>query len=454
MRSTMRNRVPKTIKSPRSEEGFAIPIALGMGLVMLLLGMTAIVRSQGDTAVAVDKKFSAQARTAAEIGVTRIQDFLNRYRAAAAAPACSTDAKWPISGYGACTDTTAMSWEFPDNIPNLCSGDRTVVDDFATNDWQSAGTGGDYRLVNYTYSASAGTLTVEGRMNGGNTNEARSRLQVTIPVTSPTGVPVASLWVTGSITGTPQINSDVVSTSSTCADPGTVTFPTSTTNKLLSIKTPQLMPAAKSTPSTGVTTLTTISGKTLPQTGDTADTTTFPGTNLYKYVVNSLDGSFSVNPTTTITTSGVTTTVRTKIWLWVKGNIDLQNKVIVNACGSTSNCGPFDVTIYRDTSTTASSPTLTLDKGTAVCDVFFHLPDFAVTFNNTGTATTQDCGGSTKNTGIYWVKSWSGAATSANVIDAPRATWGTAISAVGGTFTTPPLAPQIGPGSNWDTQSN
>jgi hypothetical protein len=449
MRPTMRNRVPKTVKSLSKEEGFAIPIALGMGLVMLLLGMTAIVRSQSDTAVAVDKKFSAQARTAAEIGVTRIQDFLNRYRAAAAVPACTA---WPGTGYGACTDTTGTSWGFPDNITNLCPGDKTTVDGFATNDWQSAGTAGEYRLVSYT--GSAGVLTVEGRVNGGNTNEARSRLQVTIPVTSPTGVPVASLWVTGSISGTPQINSDVVATSSTCTVP-TVTFPTSTTNKLLTIPTPQSMPSAPNTPSSGVATLTSISGKTLPQTGDTADTTTFPGTNLYKYVVNSLDGSFSVNPTVSVTTSGVTTTLRTKVWLWVKGNIDLQNKVIVNACGSTSNCGPFDVTIYRDTSTTASSPTLTLDKGTAVCDVFLHLPDFAVTFNNTGTATTQDCGGSTKNTGVYWVKSWNGAATSANVIDAPRATWGTAISAVNSTsFTTPPLAPQIGPGSQWDTQSN
>jgi hypothetical protein len=461
MRPIMRNQVSKTVKNLNSEEGFAIPIALGMGLVMLLLGMTAIVRSQSDTAVAVDKKFSAQARTAAEIGVTRIQDFLNRYRAAAAAPACVT---WPSSGYGACTDTTVNSWGFPNNITNLCSSDRTTVDSFATNDWQSAGTAGDYRLVDYT---SAGVLTVEGRVNGGNTNEARSRLQVTIPVTAPTGVAVASLWVTNSISGNPQINSDVVATSSTCADPGAFTNPSSTTNKLLNIKTPQSMPTAPNTPSTGTIVLTTISGKTLPQTGETPDTTTIPGSNLYKYVVNSLDGSFNVTPGTSVTTSGTTTTTSTKIWLWVKGNIDLSDKVIVNQCAATitpattpptlinPNCGPFDVRIYRDTSIAASSPTLTLNKGTAVCDVFLHLPDFAVTFNNTGTATTQDCGGGTKNTGVYWVKSWSGAATSANVIDAPRATWGTAISAVNLTsFTTPPLTPQIGPGSGWDTQSN
>jgi hypothetical protein len=450
----MRNQVPNIVKSPRSEEGFAIPIALGMGLVMLLLGMTAIVRSQSDTAVAVDKKFSAQARTAAEIGVTRIQDFLNRYRAAAAAPACSADAKWPTSGYGACTDTTVMSWGFPDNIPNLCPGDRTAVDGFATNDWQSAGTAGDYRLVNYT---SAGVLTVEGRVNGGNTNEARSKLQVTLPVTSPTGMPVASLWVTGSIASSPQINSDIVATSSDCTGGGTVTFPTSTTNKLLNVKTPQSMPAVKPKPTTGnfyiLDKISTIPGNELPRTtgaggtgyisNDLADTD-----GVYKYIVtstaaNPFDGSFKVTP-------------GKKVWLWVKGNIDLSGKTIVNQCGSTSGCGPFDARIYPETSgITLPIPTLTLDKGTAICDVFFHLPDYAVTFNNSGTATTQDCGGSTENTGVYWVKSWSGAVASTTVIDPPRATWGTAISSVGLTsFTTPPLTPQIGPGSQWDTQSN
>jgi hypothetical protein len=462
MRPTMRNQVHNIHKTSGREEGFAIPIAMGMGLVMLVLAMTAIVRSQSDSRVALDRKFSAQARTAAEIGVTRVQDFLNRYRAAAAAPACSADAKWPTSGYGACTDTTVMSWGFPDNIPNLCPGDRTAVDGFATNDWQSAGTVGDYRLVNYT--GSAGVLTVEGRVNGGETNEARSRLQVTLPVTSPTGVPVASLWVTGSITGSPQINSEVVANSCTTGG-GNFYLPTST-QILTSIKTSQSMPIAPNTPSSGVTTLTSISGKTLPQTGDTVDTTTFPGTNLYKYVVNSLDGSFSVTPSITTTTSGVPTTTPVKVWLWVKGNIDLSGNpitskpstVIVNQCGSSASCGPFDVRIYRDTSTTASSPTLTLDKGTAVCDVFFHLPDFAVTFDSTkGTTSSQDCGDGTKNTGVYWVKSWSGAGavTRPTVIDPPRATWGTAITAVNQTsFTMPPIAPQIGPVKQWTTQSN
>ena len=112
----MKNRIPNTVERSAREEGFAIPIAMGMGLVMLLLAMTAIVRSQSDARVAVDRKFSAQARTAAEIGVTRVQDFLNRYRAAATAPACTS---WPTSGYGDCNDSGAtISWDVPGNIKN------------------------------------------------------------------------------------------------------------------------------------------------------------------------------------------------------------------------------------------------------------------------------------------------------------------------------------------------
>jgi Tfp pilus assembly protein PilX len=456
MRLFMNNRIPNTVKHPASEQGFAIPIAMGMGLVMLLLAMTAIVRSQSDARVAVDRKFSAQARTAAEIGVTRVQDFLNRYRAAATAPACTT---WPTSGYGDCNDSGAtISWDVPGNITNYCpAASSDPVQMFANNNWKSAGTVGEYRLVDYA--GSSGVLTVEGRINGGDTNEARSRLQVIIPVTQPTGMPVSSLWVTGTISGTspnnPQINSDVVGTSSTCVSAGNVTFPPSTTNKLLNVSTPQSMPAAKPKPTTSpvpytLASISGIPGKELPRStatgytaNDAADTD-----GVYKYVVTSFDGSFNVTP-------------GKKVWLWVNGDINLSDKIIINQCGATSgspatlvnpNCGPFDVRIYPATS---STQTLTLNKGTAVCDIFFHLPDYAVTYNNSGTVTTQDCGGSTKNTGVYWVKSWSGAVASTTVIDPPRATWGAAVTAVNLTsFTMPPIAPQIGPVSQWATQSN
>jgi hypothetical protein len=469
MRPTMRNQVPSTFNNSGSEKGFAIPLALGMGLVMLLLGMTAIVRSQGDQRVAVDKKFSAQARTAAEIGVGRIQDMLNRNRPAAKAQACS-GGNWPASGYGACNDTgTTVSWDMPGNITNLCPSSNTEVSTAANNDWISLGsTVGDYRLENYDYtSASTGVMTVEGRVNGGDTSEARSRLQVTIPVTNPTNLQTASLWVTDSITGTgtinPQINSDVVSP---CAGVN-VTFPSSTTNTFVNIKTPQTMPTAPTKPTTSpipytLANISSIPGKELPRTtttgytaNDAADTD-----GVYKYVVTSFDSSFKVTP-------------GKKVWLWVNGDINLSNNTIVNQCGATSgspatlvnpSCGPFDVRIYPATS---STQTLTLNKGTAVCDVFFHLPNYNVVFDgSTGTTSAQDCGvsyktatyGVSENTGIYWVKSWAGAVSGLTLLDPPRATWGsntatTSASTATG-LVTPPLAPQIGPASNWVVQSN
>ena len=466
----MNNKIPNTVKRSAREQGFAIPIAMGMGLVMLLLAMTAIVRSQGDQRVAVDRKFSAQARTAAEIGVGRIQDMLNRNRSAATAQACS-GGQWPASGYGACTDTgTTVSWDIPGNITNLCPSSNTEVSTAATNDWISLGsTIGDYRLENYNYTlASNGVMTVEGRVNGGDTSEARSRLNVTIPVTKPTNLRTASLWVTGSITGTgtvnPQINSDVVGTSSTCTSAGTVIFPTSA---FVNIATPQQMPTAPAKPTTSpvpytLANVSSIPGKELPRTtttgytaNDAADTD-----GVYKYVVTSFDGSFKVTP-------------GRKVWLWVNGDINLSNNTIVNQCSATlgnpatlvnPNCGPFDVRIYPATS---STQTLTLNKGTTVCDVFFHLPNYNVVFNGlTGITSTQDCGvsyknstyGVSQNTGIYWVKSWAGAVSGLTLLDPPRATWGsdtvtTSASTATG-LTTPPLAPQIGPASNWVIQSN
>jgi hypothetical protein len=50
--SPMRPKVPlqvlNSIKTSSNEGGFAIPIAIGMGLILIVMATTAIVRSQGD----------------------------------------------------------------------------------------------------------------------------------------------------------------------------------------------------------------------------------------------------------------------------------------------------------------------------------------------------------------------------------------------------------------------
>jgi hypothetical protein len=480
----MRTRKPFVTKLANPEDGFVIPIALGFGLIMLLLATASVLRSQNDNISAINKRSTAKSLVAAETGVARIQDFLNRNRPAASVSRCvSTTA-------GACPDAVSVaSWHNPSQIPNLCpSTDYTsTAPAFIHNNsvWTNVVAGdesqGQFRIVDYT----AGSLTVEGRANSGTNGEAKSRLAATFPISTPSQNLVASLWVTGAISSSPKINSDVIIGScSATSTATTVTFPTGKQGSL--IKTPQAMPAAQTKPTTKIATVITapttntssyyelakisdIPGNTLPRSTTTGYTSNDqPGSDgVYRYVVTSttvtdpFDGSFKV-------TAGM------KVRLWVKGNIDLSNKYIVNPCGSTGNC-VFDVRIYPETS---GVKTLTLNKGTAICDVFFHLPEYDLTFVN-GIGTTaplpeyKDCGITTKgttapatagdpfqNTGVYWVKSWTGAVTGKNLLDPPRANWSKATDAATGLGfpTTPPppsslLSPQIGPVSAWDKQS-
>jgi hypothetical protein len=479
----MSTKIPFNSKLASSEDGFAIPIALGMGLIMILLATTAVVRSQNDRVIAVNKRFTTESLVAAETGITRVQDFLNRNRAAASVQACAVPfASTSSVPYGDCQDTSAVSWKVPGNIPNLCSFNTTDDTTLSKgNNWQNVLAGDDskgkFRIVSYTTVMSGsdvtgGVLTVEGAINSGATNEARSRLQVTLPISNPKDELVASLWASETITGSPQIDSDYI-LGTTCTSTSVVTPPPSSNR--LRIPTNQTMPAAMAKPTTAVTTPATAavsnnsyyllanisSNQELPRTSGTGGTgyssNDQPGADgVYRYIVTSFNDSLKITP-------------GKKVWLWVTGDIDLSNKIVVNQCGATgssSTCGPFDVRVYPETPGTAK--TLTLNKGTAVCDVFFHLPDYSVTFDNaTGTASSQDCGVSSKtpstdgseNTGIYWVKKWSNGLTDKTIIDAPRAKWSTALTSVtnaAGTalITTPPLSPQIGAASDWQTQSN
>jgi Tfp pilus assembly protein PilX len=468
----MRTRKPFNAKPANTEDGFAIPIALGFGLIMILLATTSLIRSQNDNISAINKRSTARSLAAAETGVARIQDFLNRNREAATAQFCAA----APTTYGNCPDSgTTVSWNVRANIPNCPNAFSTANPNDVTlisgNNWQNVSTStpadasqGEFRIVSYT---TGGVLTVEGRANVGTSGEAKSKVAATLPVTYPTDGWVAALWAKGTITGPLTVNSNVVinETIPCGTTVPSITFPVSGT-KLL--KTTYSMPAPQAKPTTKITTTITttpptaltntisyyeltsiasVPGQQLPRTstfppspGTPYGFNDQPGSDgVYRYIVPTIDASFKIKP-------------GEKVRVWVTGDINLSNKIIANQCNATGSnpltCGPFDVRIYPQA--TGGTPTLTLDKGTAVCDVFFHLPDYAVTFNNTGTVTTQDCGTSTKNTGVYWIKSWDGAGT---VIDPPRAIWDTAISATSLTASTSPIRPVIGPVSGWDRQS-
>jgi hypothetical protein len=475
MQPTMRNQVSNTAESQRSEKGFAIPIAMGMGLIMILLATTAIVRSQNQGIAAINKSAKDQSRSIAELKVAQIQAFLNKYRGAANL----SSAQW-----GSATGTSFPTANALCIAPSTLTGTGSAISEvnsMASGAWTDVvanGTKqGEVRLISYT--GNDGSLTVEGRTRVGTPAESLSQVTVAIPVFSPDQDQVAGLWAKTSVAGSPVVKSDVLgpctgtmdavpTSAGTGSNPATVrtrlampnapvlptstTLPNSTTGSVVEMSSAGTIIKAFhnfTAPTTPIT-IASLTNRELPRYKVAETISGVPkevpvdvpdADGVYKYIVSSLDSSFKISvrddlakriansrkPTGQLASTAEIDVEKAalqsvKVSIWVTGNIDLQNKVIVNPCGaggSSSSCDPFDVRVYG---TSTSSPTLTLNQtGTAVCDVFFHLPNYAATVNAGGTANTQDCGAGSKNTGIYWVNTWNSA--TGTTLDANRGRW-------------------------------
>jgi hypothetical protein len=395
----------------RDDAGFALPIALGVGLFLIIVAASIILRSQQQQVNAIAQKQTASSLSAAEVGVSRIQNLLTRYRAASLYPSCSAP-----SGE-TCDAGATPAWKNASAIPGLsttCPKDAPAtpigkVMEAATRDWQPLdsmdATKGEYRLVNYSYSSPGkpngqGTLKVQGRSGTANgASSAVTQLSVTIPVQTISPY-VPGLWVKNSVnTGT--IKANILGT---CTS--TINTPSETDFSLARSDFP--MPNAPALPASGVNDLgSSVPVDTvLPRTGDSKS-----GTGTYQYVVQNINTSFTITP-------------GEKVELWVKEDIRLQDgQKIQHQCGKVSGCSPFDAKIYGLSS---PSGTLELNGNAAVCDIFFHAPTYNVvhTIELTASVKAEGCGGGINNNGIYWVNSWSGGGQGVQIaLDQTTAIW-------------------------------
>ena len=219
------------------EEGFVMPIAVGFGLVMLIIALTMIIRSQGDVVSASSQKTVSGALAAAETGITYYQGVISKNKAIAVYPDCISR-----SADGTCSDTGSnqKSWYNASAISELSSGSSssdpcgvtitsgntaantpTEIVQKSTTNWQDITDAiygvnqGQFKLVSYSGVPSNtapgnATLTVLGRVKQsgtGNTatsksNTATTKLVISIPVSSTTtpntvtntGTAPAGLW--------------------------------------------------------------------------------------------------------------------------------------------------------------------------------------------------------------------------------------------------------------------
>jgi Tfp pilus assembly protein PilX len=174
MRYSLAARLYLILCSRSADRGFALPLAIGLGLIMLLATVTTVIKTSQDRGDASSKQATTLAQSIAEVGVARYQSFL------AQNPRLATysDCVGTRDSVGLCPDSsTNASWSNAVAIPGVTSS--TEITTAAQTAWQnvdpSDGSKGQFRLISYNFvptdttkpnqAPGKGTLVVEGRVN-------------------------------------------------------------------------------------------------------------------------------------------------------------------------------------------------------------------------------------------------------------------------------------------------
>jgi hypothetical protein len=174
----------------RTQAGFAMPLALGMGLMMIIIAASLIGRSQSDRETTLSQRELNRALSVSEAGAIRLQSFLDRHKLLAT----KNLSQWRIT---------------LDNLPLAQSNCRSIeiisakqqVDLFQTNTWLALDSSnprkGRYRVVDYQYQNGVGKLTIAAEISAYNNvqNISKHSLIVDIPIGSESaGLAPPALW--------------------------------------------------------------------------------------------------------------------------------------------------------------------------------------------------------------------------------------------------------------------
>jgi hypothetical protein len=223
-----------------SDRGFALPMALMVGMVILVVGVTMIIRAQSDQSKVISQVQTSQADAIAEAGATRYMDFLNRHPVLLSA---ADHTKWSdqwtkyiereIDGTGqpggsdtpqsgaTCQDTnldSAGNAVGPSNPDGVTSTQITETWANTLGNGQEVNNGqGKFKLVGYKYDSATKTaaLGIQGIVGAGSAGQATSQVKYTFQIgqkqstpasPSPSGTPIIpqtnpGLWAR-SFTGT------------------------------------------------------------------------------------------------------------------------------------------------------------------------------------------------------------------------------------------------------------
>ena len=422
------------------EKGFALPLAVLIGLILMVTGMSMIMRAQGDQSKVIAQNAKADGFRSSEAGVTRVQDLLNSVRVMATVPSnCTSGDCWQNARYDVDTDPTdlqkhlkklytATACSNPDN-PNAAAtltANIAQLQLLSGGQWSDLGNNRYYRVAEYRFTPIAdpnilglGVLTLEGRsrksaetdltktdlnIDSDDNAASRNRVVVTVPIL-PSPPPafnrttVPALWISeGNADGdAAQFQGDVVEevVSPGCNnDQNKIQQPTPEPSpgykaQFVGVTFPNLPPIPTGLPP-GQQDLVLASSQFFPRKNadgaiiDTASDRTINGQNVkvYEYIVNNID--LDDGETITITPGQ-------RVVFYVKGNI---NGAIEHNCAGQAGCKPGNLQIYADNGLGSAAPQICL-KGNENLEGFIFAPDYSLGKTGTGTFT-----------GAAWGKDW------------------------------------------------
>jgi hypothetical protein len=444
------------------EKGFALPLAMLIGLILMVTGMTMMMRAQGDQSKVIAQRARAGSLRSSEVGLARVQDLLNSVRVMARVDSnCTSGDCWEKAEVvtNPSTDLQRHLKKLVDAAPS-CSNPNNAdtlkakineLRGLSANTWFELGNNRYYRVVGYDYSIGTGrgVLTIEGlsRTSAARdlTNTAinrdiddnaasRNRVVVTIPILdfrplafNRTTVP--ALWISdGTADDGATFEGDVVENVARpeCKNKqDKIKQPTTDapnhpyTAQFVGVFFPNLPPIPTNLPSVQKDLALTTS-QTFPRTGDKPTTRTIngPSVQVYEYIVNNINLSGS---------GQITITPGQRVVFYVRGNI---NGAIEHNCGTTTGCKSGNLQIYAN-----GSGSICL-RGNQTLQAFIFAPDYSLGKTDTGAFV-----------GAAWGKNWgqiSGCPSSSGAVAVTqKVEWTELIQDL------KPKFPQLGEIANW-----
>ncbi len=383
-----------------SQLGFTMPLALGMGLVMMIVAASTIGRSQSDRATTSFQRETNRALGVSEAGIIRVQLFLDRSKLLANK---NLD-KWVD------TLNTLSSEQANCGLLDLAVV-KQQAEIFKNYEWINLDNRdlnkGRYRMINYQYRSGIGKLTVAGEIDAYNStkNSSNSTLTVEIPIGSEDAqISPPALWAqTFKLTPNQQINGQVRALACpqmTATDPDGIIgidriniteIDRQPTGKIIAdpftaIPKPRLAP-------NNATVLPAITSSIQLPRSNSSDVPDV--NNEYHYLVDldSPSSGYSIKLKDNDLIQ-INLTANQKINLYLKGNIDLSGSQTINVNPTNPN-----LRIY------GSDRTLKLSvKDNASITAFIHAP-----FADAQSSSSSSSRPNSAIAGAVWVKSWDSA---------------------------------------------